>query len=614
MRQRVRHQIWILLAGGLVCFTYLGGTHLWDKDETIYASCAREMFANHDWVVPVFNGHLFPDKPPLMYWLMISGFETFGVTEFAARFWSAILGIGTAIATYHLGRLLFREEVGFWAALIVISNLLFAVSARAATVDSALTLTATLAVLLFVIGTRRGRWRGEGDTEGWLGDSGDRAGQWGSWPIFALMYAVLGVAVLAKGPIGLLLPAATLGLFMLIVGRTDPVSAVARAATVERSWTTWLVSAWQTICPRNVCRATWRLRPITALVMVMVVAAPWFVLVGIRTDGVWLRQFFIDQNLKRAVATFDHHSGPFYYYIPAVLIGFFPWSVFLGATAIQATRRIRARDPQRAGYLLAICWLAVYVVFWSLVQTKLPHYILPAFPALALLTAAFLYRWQTSPASVSNGWLLNATVTWIVVGLAMLVVVPLVTAVVLPGEGVLGLVGLVLAAGGLVCLILGYRGQTDSLLRGFAITSILFVTAIMGYAARRVDRHQNAPALLAEIRESGPAPAQLAAYRFFRESFVFYSGQQIPRYDGPRQLDEFLRHATRPFIVTTSEYEEELTQALPGQLEVVARRPRFLKPGTIVLLTRHADTPSETARRPGPRRSGRGSEPLKRTL
>jgi 4-amino-4-deoxy-L-arabinose transferase-like glycosyltransferase len=84
--------------------------------------------------------------------------------------------------------------------------------------------------------------------------------------------------------------------------------------------------------------------------------------------------------------------------------------------------------------------LAVYLVFWSLVQTKLPHYILPAFPALALLTAALLYRWLESPESIRRGWLLNATVTWIVVGLAMLVVVPLVATVVLPGEGVLGLV------------------------------------------------------------------------------------------------------------------------------------------------------------------------------
>ena len=179
MRQQVRHQIWILLAGGIVCFTYLGGTRLWDKDETIYASCAREMFANQDWVVPVFNGHLFPDKPPLMYWLMISGFHAFGVTEFAARFWSAVLGVATALATYHLGRLLFRAEVGFWAALIVVSNLLFAVSARAATVDSALTLTATLAILLFVIGTGVGRWQGA-DEGCWSSDGGSRASQRGN--------------------------------------------------------------------------------------------------------------------------------------------------------------------------------------------------------------------------------------------------------------------------------------------------------------------------------------------------------------------------------------------------------------------------------------------------
>jgi 4-amino-4-deoxy-L-arabinose transferase-like glycosyltransferase len=657
MRQQVRHQIWILLAGGIVCFTHLGGTRLWDKDETIYASCAREMFANQDWVVPLFNGHLFPDKPPLMYWLMISGFHAFGVTEFAARFWSAVLGVATALATYHLGRLLFRAEVGFWAALIVLSNLLFAVSARAATVDSALTLTATLAMLLFVIGTGVSRWRGA-DEGCWLSDGGSRASQrvtplrilgvgfrctWpfaprtsafsrsekprtcqpcrvkmingvsqrGSWPVFALLYAVLGVAVLAKGPIGLLLPGATLGLFMLIVGRPAPTS---EGGPLQRSPTVWLMAVWRTLSPGNLCRATWRLRPITAIFMVLAVAAPWFVLVGIRTEGAWLEQFFIDQNLKRAVATFDHHSGPFYYYILAVLIGFFPWSVFLGPTLIHTTQRFRHGDPRRAGYLLAICWLAVYLVFWSLVQTKLPHYILPAFPALALLTAALLYRWLENPESIRRGWLLNATVTWIVVGLAMLVVVPLVATVVLPGEGVLGLVGLVLVVGGLFCLACGVRGRTDYLLRGFVVTSIVFVTAIMGFAARRVDQYQNAPALLAEIRRSGPGQADLAAYRFFRESFVFYSGEHVPRCDGPEQLQTFLNRAERPFVVTTDEYEGELERAFPGQFEVVARRPRFLKRGTIVLLTRHEDPSPLAARRLESQRAEPGAEPAKRTL
>ena len=89
MGQLFRHQLWIVLAASVVFFTNLGAVRLFDKDETLYASCAREMLQRGDWVVPVFNGELFPDKPPLMYWLMISGYSLFGVTEFAARFWSA---------------------------------------------------------------------------------------------------------------------------------------------------------------------------------------------------------------------------------------------------------------------------------------------------------------------------------------------------------------------------------------------------------------------------------------------------------------------------------------------------------------------------------------------
>jgi hypothetical protein len=168
--------------------------------------------------------------------------------------------------------------------------------------------------------------------------------------------------------------------------------------------------------------------------------------------------------------------------------------------------------------------------------------------------------------------------------------------------------------GGVFCLACGVRGRTDYLLRGFVVTSIVVVTAIMGFAARRVDQHQNAPALLAEIRRSGPGQADLAAYRFFRESFVFYSGRHVPRCDGPAQLQTFLNRAERPFVVTTDEYEGELERAFPRQFAVVARRPRFLKRGTIVLLTRHEDHSPLAARRLESQRAEPDAEPAKRTL
>ncbi len=124
MHQQLRHQLWIVAAAAVVLFTNLGAVALWDEDEPLYASCAREMLQRGDWVVPTFNGEIFPEKPPLMFWLMMGSFQLFGVTEFAARVWSAVLGVGTALLTYHLGRLLFRAEVGLWAGLIVVTSII----------------------------------------------------------------------------------------------------------------------------------------------------------------------------------------------------------------------------------------------------------------------------------------------------------------------------------------------------------------------------------------------------------------------------------------------------------------------------------------------------------
>ena len=172
MTQNTRYQLWILAAAAIIFFTYLGAASLWDEDETLYASIAREMLQRGDWVVPMFNGHLFPEKPPLMFWLMIAGFEILGQSEFAARFFSAVLGVGTALVTYHLGRLLFNPRVGLWAGLITASSIIFTVSARAATVDSALVFVSTLALLCFVAAFRV---QGSGFRVQDAGDGNDRS-------------------------------------------------------------------------------------------------------------------------------------------------------------------------------------------------------------------------------------------------------------------------------------------------------------------------------------------------------------------------------------------------------------------------------------------------------
>ncbi|MHC4178101.1 MAG: ArnT family glycosyltransferase [Planctomycetota bacterium] len=582
MHQQLRHQLWIITAAAVVLFTNLGSVALWDEDEPLYACCAREMLQRGDWVVPTFNGEMFPEKPPLMFWLMMGSFRLFGVTEFAARFPSAVFGIGTGLLTYHLGRLLFRAEVGLWAGLIVVTSIIFTVSARAATVDSALVFFTTAAVLCLVAGgLARQCTVGSRQSLSTLHSPL-------STRHVVVFYACLGLAVLTKGPVGLLLPVAMIGLFLLIVNRARQADGHGPDAP-DTSWARKLSGPIRIFDPRSVLQVAWQMRPLTAIAVVSAIALPWYVLVGLRTDGAFLAKFLGEQNFGRAWKPLQGHSGPFYYYLLWIAIGFFPWSIFLAPTLIEAVRRIRQRHITRTASTFVLCWLAVFVVFWSIPSTKLPHYVLTAYPALALLTAVFVDAWISNPARFSRWWLRNATITLILVGVGMLVALPIVARIFLPGEWVLGLVGLVLIVGGGLSFFFFQRGRPFPTMATCAAAAVLFLTAMFGFAALRVDRYQNAPVLMAEIRKASPGRPQLAAYRFFRESLVFYAGEPVPHYKKADDLREFLDRAKHAYVLTTDEHEEEVRQDYPGEFSVLIRRARFLRSGEVVVLARGLD-------------------------
>ncbi len=596
MPEQARYQLWIIAAAGMVFFVHLGGAHLWDMDEALYASCAREMHERGDWVVPMFNGHLFPEKPPLMFWTMMVGFDLFGVNEFAARFFSAVLGVATALLTFHLGRLLFNVRIGFWAGIITASTIIFTVSARAATVDSALTFLTTAAFLLFALAVAKPGTGFGHRPEAGRGRAGHVLGTRlkaekcacplgppdcgkSPWRLMALMYACLGAAVLAKGPVGAILPLGAMALFLLI----------------ERGW-------------RNLLRSAWWMRPFTALVVVAAIALPWYVWVGLRTDWQWPRQFFLEFNLRPFRQPIQGHGDVSsyqwlvaalvsllyrLYHIPGVLVGFFPWAVFLGPTLVDAVQRMRRRDQTRAGVALAVCWFGTWFVFWSICKTKLPHYLLPAYPALALLTGCFVDRWLTEPASLKVWWLRNAWLSMILVGIGMIIALPIVAARYMPGEARLALIGLIPLLGGAWCWRATARNRHQAAAIGFAVTAVVFLTVVFGFAALRVDRHQNAPAVFAAIRADGsePSTVPLATYCFFRESLVYYAHRTadcpVTVCDDMRQLRQFLDRPGRRYVLTKDESESEIRAAFAGRIRVINRQRRFLGDGDdlVVLAT-----------------------------
>ena len=588
MSDQLRYQLWIVAAAAVIFLVDLGGAGLWDMDEALYTTCAREMIARNDLVVPWFNGQMFPEKPPLMFWGMMAGFQLFGVNEWGARFASAVLGVGTALLAFHLGRILFNLRVGLWAGLITASTIIFTVSARAATVDSALTFFTTLAMLLFLLAWREFQANG-------------RDNRFRQWTLLAGSYACVGVAVLGKGPVGMLLPLAAMGLYLL----------------VANGWRKLFWSAW------------W-MRPFTALLVVAAVAVPWYALVGYRTNGEWLRVFFLEFNLRPFkqpilghgdVSSFDRIRAAlaslayYFYQVPAVLVGFFPWSVFLGPTLVDTIRRIRNRGEAvgrgadtatsredevrwRDGTIFACCWFAVWLVFWSVCKTKLPHYLLPAYPALALLTACFVERWLANPAAVRWVWLRNAWISMVLTGVGIMIALPIVAARYLPGEWLLTLVGLPLVLGGIGCWKSSLRGEAGRTAMIFTVTAVVFLVGLFAFGARRVDRYQNGPPMLAAIRADslGVNQPPIATYRFFRESTVYCAGYPVARCeDGDagrsarKDLEKFFAEAApkvkgRAYVITTSEHERELRESFPDRFQAIFRQRRFLGPGEMVVL------------------------------
>lgn len=580
MPQLIRHQAWIVLAGLLAFFANLGGPQLWDEDEPKNAECAREMLARGDWITPTFNEQLRYDKPALVYWLMISAYRTFGVGEFAARFPSALLAIGTTLATYHLGRLLFRPQVGLWAGLSLASSLLFVVAGRAATPDSTLIFCTTLAMLAFVKATF-----GASPTLA----GGDRLADFlpKSRLGWAGVYAAMGFGVLAKGPVAVVLPGGILGLYLLCVryracgGRSSPAG--------------WLASAGRMFSPRACWQVFWGMRPLTGLCVLAAVALPWYALVGLKTDGDWLAGFLGTHNVGRFLKPMEGHRGPIFYYLPAIALGFLPWSWFMLPSLRELAHGIR-RHPAWAAYLFAACWAGGYVGFFSLARTKLPSYVLPAYPALALITGVFIDRWLSAPREV-RGWMLQTGVAGIaLVGLAFTVVFPLAAPYVLPGEGALGLVGLTLVAGGLAGWFFVRRQRPQAAAIALAAAAVMFATGLFGYAAVHASRGQNSARLIALIRQADPEPLELATFDYNAPSLVFYARQPLQQFYAEAEVRKFFADHDNAYLITRAECLEQFARALPADIAELARQPRFLRRGEeLIVLGR----PARFARRSG---------------
>ncbi len=313
----------------LLFFHALGSVGFLGPDEPRYSSIAREMLRSRDFITPRLNGEPWFEKPVLMYWGAALGDAIFGAGEFGSRFPSAFSATFCVFCLYFCGRRLWGQSAGLICALVLASSVGFFAFSRAASMDMLLTASLTVALCSFLVANNA---------------AGRSRRRW-----FCAFYAALGFGALAKGPIAFVLPGLSLLGFLLSRRRLN-------------EWKTWHPGcAW----------------------IIAAIAGPWYVVCTLANGASFPREFFLNHNLQRFTTNMFGHPHPFYFYLPVLLMLTFPWT-FLLISAVR--RKFDANDA------LLLWWIGIPLVFFSFSVSKLPGYILPVVPPIAILCARELLR------------------------------------------------------------------------------------------------------------------------------------------------------------------------------------------------------------------------------
>lgn len=501
----------VWLAGLTLCvyFAIATASTLWDRDEPRFSRATVEMVQSGNYLYPTFNGDLRPDKPILIYWLMSVPVRLFGPSEFSCRMVAPLATVGAALLTARAATLLAGPLAGTTAFLMLVLSPLMAVSGTAATTDALLLLCMTATLYCFLLS-----WRN------------------GFRPRHALCMALaLAGALLTKGPVGLL-PVLIIVVTLAIAGR---------GALNLRSYSLWLTGA---------------------ILIALCFFVAWGIPANLATGGQFGAKGLGHHVVKRAVTPLESHGGTsalFYLtYLPVIVFAFFPWTLYL---PFLFSRNTGARDTLAATggstpplRRLVLGWALPVLVVMSLVATKLPHYILPAFPALAIAAAWGMGRGsrrepghRLGPA----GW--TGLILFCTAGLSLglaLAVVPWF----LPVFGLrvpAGMVGLLFLGMTVVGARQFLRGRHDSVLStlSMGMAMILVTSALVLLPA--IESYKIAPRLAARIAATTSPGAPVSTCGFGEPSLTFYLNRGVVESLDENRLREWSRR-TSPGVLVIS--------------------------------------------------------------
>jgi len=502
-------------------FSNIWGQPIYILDEAKNATCAKEMLARSNLIVPTFNGELRTDKPPLHYFFMMLAYKAFGVNEFSARFFSSLFGILTVILTYGFSKRFFNERVGIGAALVLLSSLHFNLQFHFAVPDPYLIFFITLALMAFFTALEEHRPK-----------------------VFYIFYLALGLGFLAKGPVAIALPGLIVLLYLLF----------------SKQFT-----------PKNLKL----MRIPTGALLFLIVAAPWFVMVGLETDNEWLRSFFLKHNISRFSDTMEGHGGPFYLTPLFALIGMLPFSMF-APQAIYYAWKVRSDQNRLLLFLLIV--VGVFVGFFSISQTKLPNYIVPMYPFFAIILAYFISDQDELKMRQYKLWISYSAlfVITLILPVAAYFAIPQEKA--LKGLEYLALFLGLLPIGAAVAIFLlrkhDFQKANLTVAISFMLTSLLVFYVVYPKLYKRNPMSLSLP----KMAQS----AHIAYYKRFNPSFAFYLKKPIPELKNIYEVKAFLNEHPKGYIITERKRFKDISEVAEFEI-LTEQKDTFERPVTMVI-------------------------------
>ena len=530
------------LAAILVAVLWFGTLEfrgLFFPDEGRYAEIPQQMVASGDWVTPRLNGLKYFEKPPLKYWLTAASFQMFGSDEWTARLPGALLGLlGVAFTGFCAWRI-WNRRTGWFAAAVLGSAWGYFLASQYLTLDISVSVFLGAGLCAFLLSQSGGR----------------HATRW-----MLLAWAAAGLAVLAKGLIGVVIPGMALCVYALL---------------------------------RGDYRVFRRLEPLKGALLLLAIAAPWFVLVQQRNPE-FFEFFFINEHFRRYASSGHHRAGAWWYYLPILLVGLMPWT----ATAIRGVWSMRwagvRGDTSFSPAMFCVGWIGSILVFFSFSHSKLPAYILPALPAIALLVARRLdANWRGELKWCA--WSAGAAAIALGAGTALLPAWPKFSSLTAhhPADvsWLLAACGFLLA-GAVSCVVFGKR-RPGIATAALAMGSVLFIQGFLTFF-HTVDERFSAERLVESITPKGQSfrpEAPFYSVASFDHSVPFYlrrpvtlvatRGELGPGIDAEpskaiASIDEFaavwMRLEGQAFAIFAPAILSEM-QAMELPLHIVARDP-----------------------------------------